>query len=113
MIPVTAKASILLAVAPVNRRKQFDGLIAHCRQELSVDLCSGTFVAFINRAKTMIRVLVFDATGQWLMTKRISRDRFQGWPTGTEPVSPLAARELMAILKSQPFELARQGENKT
>ncbi|MEJ2443722.1 MAG: hypothetical protein P8Y42_09725 [Exilibacterium sp.] len=56
---------------------------------------------------------VFDTNRQWLMTKRLFQDRFQGWPTGTEPVSPLAARELIAILKSQPFELARQGENKT
>ena len=69
MIPVTHSTPILIAVEPVDFRRQMDGLIAHCRQKLSSEPMDGTFFVFINRARTMIRVLVYDGTGFWLMTK--------------------------------------------
>lgn len=39
----------------------------------------------------MIWVLVYDGSGFWLMTKRLFKGRFQGWPSGGEPLSPMAA----------------------
>ena len=46
----------------------------------------------------MIRALSYDGTGFWLMTKRLSRGRFQGWPTGEQAVSAASARELRLIM---------------
>jgi hypothetical protein len=40
----------------------------------------GTLFVFINRSKTMVRTLAYDGTGFWLMTKRLSKGKFQGWP---------------------------------
>jgi transposase len=37
---------------------------------------SGTLFVFINRNKTMVRSLIYDGTGFWLMTKRLSKGRF-------------------------------------
>ncbi len=71
MIPVTAKTSIFVAVKPVDFRKQQDGLMAHCRQVLDSNPMSGSLFVFINRAKTMIRVLAYDGTGMWLMSNLI------------------------------------------
>lgn len=99
MIPVTASTSIRVATQPVDFRKQLDGIIAHCRQALSTDPMTGTLFIFINRAKTMIRVLVYDGTGFWLMTKRISKGRFNGWPRAGEAITPMTARALVAILQ--------------
>lgn len=99
MIPVTQSSPIRVAVQPVDFRRQMDGLVAHCRQALQADPRSGTFFAFINRAKTMIRVLVYDGSGFWLMTKRLSRGKFTHWPTTDKPLSPLSARALMQILR--------------
>ena len=78
MIRLTPSTSVMLAVAPIDFRRQIDGLAAHCRQALASDPMSGTWFVFINRAHTMIRVLVYDGSGFWLMTKRLSRGRFQG-----------------------------------
>ena len=53
---------------------------------------------FINRNKTMIRALTYDGTGFWLMTKRLSKGKFTGWPKGSDPISKIAAIKLKEIL---------------
>jgi transposase len=110
MIPVTASTPIMIAVEPVDFRRQMDGLIAHCRQALSSDPMTGTFFIFINRARTMIRALVYDGSGFWLMTKRLSKGRFAGWPTSHQKLSPLSAKVLMRLLQTQHSEFV-QAEN--
>lgn len=101
MIRLTPSTTVMVAIAPIDFRRQIDGLAAHCRQTLSSDPRSGTWFVFINRARTMIRVLVYDGTGFWLMTKRLSRGRFQGWPAADGSLSPMAARTLMQLLQAQ------------
>jgi transposase len=101
MIRLTPSTSVRVAVAPIDFRRQIDGLAAHCRHALASDPMSGTWFVFINRARTMIRVLVYDGTGFWLMTKRLSKGRFQGWPTAEGALSPMAARTLMQVLQAQ------------
>jgi transposase len=101
MIRLTPSTPVRVAVAPIDFRRQIDGLAAHCRQALSTDPMSGSWFVFINRAHTMIRVLVYDGTGFWLMTKRLSRGRFEGWPAAADALSPMAARTLMQVLQAQ------------
>ncbi len=100
MIPVTASTPIMIAIEPVDFRRQMDGLIAHCRQTLSADPMTGTFFIFINRSKTMIRVLVYEGNGFWLMTKRLSKGKFTGWPKTNQELSPLSAKVLMRLLQA-------------
>jgi len=98
MIQLTTHTRILLATQPIDFRKGIDGIVAVCRRELGQDPKSGTCFVFINRSKIMVRVLVYDGTGFWLMTKRLSAGRFQGWPTCSSTVSALAARRLSRLL---------------
>ena len=46
----------------------------------------------------MIRALSYDGTGYWLMTKRLSKGRFTGWPSSDGALSLTSARELRQIL---------------
>jgi transposase len=101
MIRLTPSASVMIAVEPIDFRRQIDGLAAHCRQALAANPMSGTWFVFINRARTMIRVLVYDGSGFWLMTKRLSKGRFSGWPSGAGTLSPMAAKTLMQVLQTQ------------
>ena len=59
---------------------------------------SGAIFCFINRAGTMIRALSYDGTGYWLMTKRLSKGRFTGWPSSDGVLSLTSARQLRQIL---------------
>jgi len=98
MIQLTAHTRILLATQAIDFRKGIDGIVAVCRRELDKDPQSGTYFVFINRSRIMLRVLVYDGTGFWLMTKRLSKGRFQGWPTGSSAISVMAARQLSRLV---------------
>jgi len=103
MILLTHKSPILLGVAPSDFRRGIDGFVAQCRNTLEQDPSDGTIFIFINRARTMIRALSYDGTGYWLMTKRLSRGKFTGWPTGQEALSPASARQLRLLISDGAF----------
>jgi transposase len=98
MIHLTAATPIVVATAPADFRKGIDGFVALCQHGLGQSPRSGTVFGFINRRATMIRLLVYEGHGYWLMTKRLSQGRYQGWPRPTSPLSPLAAHQLRQLL---------------
>ena len=103
MILLTHQSPILLGVAAADFRRGIDGLVAQLRNTLQQDPSDGTIFIFINRSRTMIRALSYDGTGYWLMTKRLSRGKFTGWPTGHEPLSPASARQLRLLISEGKF----------
>lgn len=106
MMYLTAETHILLATHPADFRQGIDGLARICSSTLSSNPRSGSLFVFINRSKTMIRTLAYDGTGFWLMTKRLSKGKFQGWPTSSEAMSPIIAKHLRQLLtgeRSDPF----------
>lgn len=103
MILLTHKSPILLGVASSDFRKGIDGFVSQCRNTLGQDPSDGTIFIFINRARTMIRALSYDGTGYWLMTKRLSRGKFTGWPTGQQALSPASARQLRLLISDGAF----------
>ena len=99
MILLTRETRILLGVVPADFRKGIDGFQGLCRGALGQDPANGTLYVFRNRAATMIRVLTYHEGGFWLMTKRLSKGRFRGWPTSVdEPMSAGSAEALRALL---------------
>jgi hypothetical protein len=50
----------------------------------------------------MIRALTYDVSGFWLMTKRLSKGTFSGWPT-KGAINTLAAIELRALLSDKSY----------
>lgn len=101
MLYLTQSTTILLALSPIDFRKQIDGLVALCEQKFSQDARSGQLFVFINKAYTMIRVLCYEENGYWIATKRLSRGRYALWPHDREAITrPLIASELTKILKT-------------
>jgi hypothetical protein len=99
MIYLTEKTEIQLAVEPVSFKNQIDGLIELCEQQFKKSANTGVLYVFINRARTMIRILCYQHNGYWLATKRLSRGRYRGWPTHAKPLSRLEASRLVTLLK--------------
>ncbi len=99
MIRLTASTPILLATQPADFRKGIDGFAALCTLELAQDARSGVLFVFINRSKTMVRILSYDGTGFWLLTKRLSKGKFTGWPKEDLPLSAMAAKHLNRLLQ--------------
>ena len=57
----------------------------------------------INQSRTMIRVLAYDGSGFWLMTKRLSQGKFRGWPKASSNIDSVDARHLRALLSGAEF----------
>ena len=84
MIQITPHMRILVAVEPIDFRAGIDGLVSACRQRLEADPFSGALFVFGNRARTAIKILVYDGQGFWMCHKRLSSGQFAWWPAGHE-----------------------------
>jgi transposase len=101
MLYLTQETQIMLAIEPIDFRKQIDSLIVLCDQALSMNPRSGQLFIFINRSRSMIRVLCYEGGGYWLATKRLSRGRYALWPIKKGVVSePVLASDLTKLLKT-------------
>lgn len=98
VIQVTAHMRVLLAVEPIDFRAGIDGLASICTHRLLADPFSGTLFVFGNRARTAIKILVYDGNGYWLCHKRLSSGRFALWSHGAGPTRSLQACELQVLL---------------
>jgi transposase len=70
-------ARVLVYEHPVDMRKSFDGLYAVASQGSKDDVLSGTLFLFVNRSKTILKVLFWDRTGWCVVAKRLERGRFE------------------------------------
>ena len=67
---------IYIATRPVNLRKSFDGLMCEVRSVLGHDPLSGHVFVFLNKRKTMVKLLVWTRGGFTIVNKRLERGRF-------------------------------------
>lgn len=81
-------------------RKSYDGLSGLVRQGLGRDPLSGEVFIFLNRRRTMIKLLVWDRSGFVLWSKRLERGTFE-LPSSPEVGASvvLAWEELVMILE--------------
>ncbi len=85
LIQIAPQFRILVAIEAIDGRKGIDALAQLCREKLEADPFSGCIFIFRTRRRTAIKLLAYDGQGFWIATKRLSKGRFQWWPTGTEP----------------------------
>ena len=67
---------VWLYTPPTDMRKSFDGLSALVKHTLCEDPISGHLFVFINRKRTLIKVLYFDRSGYCVWSKRLEQGRF-------------------------------------
>ncbi|MEJ1972134.1 MAG: IS66 family insertion sequence element accessory protein TnpB [Lacunisphaera sp.] len=71
---------ILVAVAPVDMRKSFNGLWTAAQEQLREDPKSGAVFCFLNKDRTRLKLLYWDGTGVWVLAKRLEQGRFSWAP---------------------------------
>lgn len=98
MIQITPQMRILVAVEAVDGRKGIDALAQLCREKLATDPFSGCVFIFRTRRGTAIKLLAYDGQGFWIATKRLSKGRFQWWPTGVGVARTLRAHQAQLLL---------------
>jgi len=98
MLSFTGSLRVFLALEPCDMRKGFDGLSGMVATKLKEDLQSGALFVFTNRSHTRLKIIYWDGTGLWLLTKRLEKGTFS-WPKDTDGKTKLALRpEALAML---------------
>lgn len=97
MLSFPSSLRVFIALDPCDMRKGFDGLCALAAQHLGEDPLGGALFVFSNRRRVRLKILYWDGTGLWLMTKRLERGTFS-WPR--------AARAGQTKLRLAPEALA-------
>jgi transposase len=88
---------VYLHRAPVDMRKQIDGLAILARDVIQQDPLAGAMFAFINTRRNKLKILVWERNGFILWYKRLERHRFH-WPRVGESVLTLSGVELNRLL---------------
>jgi transposase len=76
MMLLPSSVKVYVAVQPVNMRKSFEGLSNEVRSAMGADPMSGHVFCFLNRMKTMVKLLVWTRGGFTIVHKRLERGRF-------------------------------------
>lgn len=84
MLSFSGSLKVLVAIEACDMRKGFNGLAALVEQRLGEDLKAGALFVFSNRRHTRIKILCWDGTGLWVLTKRLEKGTFS-WPKNLDP----------------------------
>lgn len=95
-MPVPAR--ILVAIEPVDFRKQIDGLAAVCETQLGEEPLDGTLFLFRNRRRNSIKALLWTHGGFTMAYKKLEKGRFW-WPFGKDGKVRVTRAELAALLE--------------
>jgi transposase len=79
MLSFTGSIKVMVALEACDMRKGFDGLAALVVGQLGEDVRGGAIYVFSNRRRTRLKLLYWDGSGLWLMSKRLEKGTFS-WP---------------------------------
>jgi transposase len=79
MLSFSGALKVYLATAPCDMRKSFNGLTVLVREKLQSDPLSGAAFLFTNKRRTLLKILYWDGSGLWVLSKRLEKGTFS-WP---------------------------------
>ena len=98
VLSFSGSVRVFVALEPCDMRKGFEGLAGLVGTEMKEQVQSGALFVFGNRRRTRLKMLYFDGTGLWLLSKRLEAGTFS-WPRDTEGKKKLRLRpEALALL---------------
>lgn len=101
MLTLPSSIRVFFALEPVDMRGSFDALAGGVRR-LDLDPGDGHLYVFVNRRRTLMKILFFERSGWCLFAKRLERGTYQ-LPTAPEGQTParvtIAPGDLAMILE--------------
>ena len=96
MLSFGTATRIFLYSGVADLRKTYS-LATMVRNELEGDPLSGHVFGFSNRRRTSVKLLVWDGSGYWVLSKRLERGTFS-WPKSDAASHELRSEELALLL---------------
>lgn len=76
MIVLSPHVRVWAYPAPCDLRRGFNGLVGIVEGQLCRDILAGDVFLFINRRRTLAKILYFDGSGLCILHKRLFEGRF-------------------------------------
>jgi hypothetical protein len=103
MLSLSHVQRIYLSRSPADMRKQAPGLAAMVTELFEKDPLSGDAYVFLNKGRSIVRILLWDISGFWVASKKLERGCYAGRRSQAAPGSKgchaLSVAELMNILE--------------
>ena len=84
MLSFSGSLKVFVALEACDLRKGFNGLHALVTERMGQDPRAGALFVFSNRRHTRLKILCWDGSGLWILTKRLEKGTFS-WPKTVEP----------------------------
>lgn len=102
-----ANVRVWLCTEPTDMRRSFNGLSAMVKNTLNDNPLSGHLYVFLNRKKTMIKILFFDRNGYAIWSKRLEQGQFV-FSASNQQKHKLSFAQLQCLLEGIDISNARQ-----
>jgi transposase len=102
--PALEMPQIFLYRAPIDFRKQVNGLAALVEQELGHNPFTGALYAFTNRQRNKIKCLMWEDNGFVLYYKALAEEKFT-WPASSDDLMPLTGEQINWLLDGYDISL--------
>lgn len=111
MMIFSQPAAVYLHTAPIDFRKQINGLSLLVQDSMVLDIFSNALFVFMNRQRTRIKILYWDKNGFCLWLKRLEQDKFS-WPKQCDKTTQeISEKELQWLLDG--FDIFTKPPHKT
>jgi transposase len=97
MLSLSPATRVVVALAPIDGRKSFNGLYTVVRETLQQEPTSGHLFIFTNRSRNRLKILFWDGSGLWSCTKRLEKHTF-AWPQGEGASCTLRPEQLQVLI---------------
>ncbi|MEW6756347.1 MAG: IS66 family insertion sequence element accessory protein TnpB [Candidatus Latescibacterota bacterium] len=98
MLALSAATRIYLYRGAADMRCSFDGLCGLARSHLQGDPLSGALFVFVNRRRTLVKILCWEGDGLAIYAKRLEQGTFRV-PVGDAPSAEIDRRSLAMLLE--------------
>ena len=97
MLSLSPATRIFVAVQAMDMRQGFNGLSAWVQSVLGEEPTSGHWFVFLNKRRNRLKILTYDGSGLWVLSKRLERGTFAA-PVGECQSQCLRPQELTRLL---------------
>lgn len=104
--PAREMPEIFLYRAPIDFRKQANGLALLIEQELGRSPFTGALYAFTNRQRNKIKCLMWEDNGFVLYYKALAEEKFK-WPKPADELMPLTGEQINWLLDGYDISLLK------
>lgn len=101
----SAQVRVFIALGATDMRKSINGLSLLVEEQFELDLFSGSYFAFCNRKRDLVKILYWADNGFCIWLKRLEKDVFR-WPESEHEVVEVSQTALGWLLQGLDLEHA-------